>query len=484
MKTNITKTTRLAEQANKLMLIAGSLAWVLAGSASASPTGGVIAQGSGSITPGANTVVEQTSPRLVVNWQSFNVDANESVHFDQQSASDAVLNRIDGASGVSQVFGDITAQGQVFLVNPSGIVFGRTASINVGSLIATTMDISDSDFMSGNYDLDALTSANGNIVNQGDITAVSGGIYLIAGGINNRGMLRASQMVADNGVIRLAAGAGDVVARGELVTQDLAVSAVNDVDLSRAQIDATGDLDIEFGQNGSGGTLEVPVLAANVGGTAVARGGDGDDTIVGDRSYTVTGLDEGSSGLFDSWTGVENLEGSRSADTLVIAAGGTLTGILRGGGQNDNFIIAGNANQLEGNAGDDTFTIQGAGQANIIDGDGSAVLGFTDTVVNVTDINATGPGSGSSAEVGEWRNIEAVVPAPEPPPVTPTPPSDDDVARQLADPGVEPVLADVSNASLGLYSAATPAIRLPCDQNPDEEVTDAYDCSCEGDACN
>jgi filamentous hemagglutinin family protein len=70
-------------------------------------------------TPG-NTVIHQTSDRAILNWQSFNIGAGESTHF-QQPAGGAALNRINPTMGASQIYGRLTATGQIVLVNPAGI---------------------------------------------------------------------------------------------------------------------------------------------------------------------------------------------------------------------------------------------------------------------------------------------------------------------------------------------------------------------------
>ena len=91
---------------------------------------------------GGTTQVTQASQRAVMNWQSFNVGAAEAVMFSQPSSSAAILNRIV-AGDASQILGRISANGQVYVVNPNGIVFGRTAQVDVGGLLATTSNIAE-----------------------------------------------------------------------------------------------------------------------------------------------------------------------------------------------------------------------------------------------------------------------------------------------------------------------------------------------------
>ena len=119
--------------------------------ATAGPVGGVVAVGTASINTGAtNTTINQSSQNAVINWQSFNIAAGQTVQFVQPNSSSVALNRVLG-SDPTAIFGSLLANGNVFLVNPNGVLFGRGAQVNVGGLVASTLNLSDRDFMSGNY---------------------------------------------------------------------------------------------------------------------------------------------------------------------------------------------------------------------------------------------------------------------------------------------------------------------------------------------
>ena len=156
----------------------------------AAPTGGAVVAGTGSISEGVNTIVTQTSPNLVVNWNSFNVQENEQVQFFQPSNQSAVLNNILDQSP-SEILGDISANGRVFLSNPNGIIFGESSTVNVGALVATTHTIDADQFMQGNYELKD-TLANGAIINRGMLKAATGGsITLLGDSVENSGVILA-----------------------------------------------------------------------------------------------------------------------------------------------------------------------------------------------------------------------------------------------------------------------------------------------------
>ena len=136
------------------------------------------------------TIVEQSSQKAIINWQTFNIGAQESTHF-QQPSNGVALNRINPANGFSSIEGRLTATGKIILVNPAGIYFGPSAFVNVGGLIASTADISDSDFLAGRYLFNA-TSQTGAIVNEGLIRAHDHGLVALVGGaVQNDGTIEA-----------------------------------------------------------------------------------------------------------------------------------------------------------------------------------------------------------------------------------------------------------------------------------------------------
>ncbi|MGO4717334.1 two-partner secretion domain-containing protein, partial [Bradyrhizobium sp. 2TAF24] len=97
-----------------------------------------------------NVAITQTSPQAILNWQSFNVGARTDVVFNQQGNTTwSVLNRVTGNVGPSQILGSIRADGQVLVINQNGIIFGGASQVNVGSLVASTLGITDQRFKSG-----------------------------------------------------------------------------------------------------------------------------------------------------------------------------------------------------------------------------------------------------------------------------------------------------------------------------------------------
>ena len=165
------------------------------------PVGGQVAAGSVSIRQNQGVMdILQSSQRAAVNWQSFDVGSAAKVNFSQPQASSVILNRVLGSTP-SQIFGQINANGQVFLSNPNGVYFAPGSSVDVGALAATTHKISDPDFMAGNYVLER-GGATGSVVNEGTLSAKYGGyIALLAPEVRNQGVV-----LAKMGTVALAAG--------------------------------------------------------------------------------------------------------------------------------------------------------------------------------------------------------------------------------------------------------------------------------------
>jgi len=115
----------------------------------ANPNGGTVVAGAATMQQTGNTLqINQTTSRAIINWNGFSIQPGETTRFALPDASSAVLNRVTGGNP-SAILGTLESNGRVLLINPSGIVVGNGAYINVGSLIASSLDLPDSQFMQG-----------------------------------------------------------------------------------------------------------------------------------------------------------------------------------------------------------------------------------------------------------------------------------------------------------------------------------------------
>src|SRR5690606_8508836 len=195
------KPSHLAHRPLSVSAAVSAILSLAASGAHAGPQNGVVTAGQATIsTPEANlTQIDQSSQNVSINWDSFDVAAQERVNFNQPSSDAVALNRIL-TQDPSLILGSITANGRVFLLNPNGMIFGQSARVNVGSLVASSLDVADAD--DGRYAFSSGGAKRGDVVNQGQLIAADGGsITLLGESVRNAGLI-----VADYGTVNLGAG--------------------------------------------------------------------------------------------------------------------------------------------------------------------------------------------------------------------------------------------------------------------------------------
>ena len=248
--------------------------FLVASQAFSNPNGPQIARGIVDFSnPDASTLNIANSPGSIINWQGFSIKANELTRFLQQGADSAVLNRVVGADP-SNIMGQLVSNGQVFLINRNGIVFGPNATVNVAGLVASTLDISDRNFVSRNLRFEAGEKP-GSIVNNGSIHGKNS-VILIAPDVENSGLLRSSE--------------GDVVlAAGERVfmTDLSADGIVFEVQASDNKAVNLGSMVVEHGAVGV--FASQLVHSGNIEANRAIQGADGSVQLVAAGSAQVTG---------------------------------------------------------------------------------------------------------------------------------------------------------------------------------------------------
>jgi filamentous hemagglutinin family protein len=356
-----------------LKALAASLLLAYGATGYALPVGGVVAAGGAAISSNAGSMtVTQTSQNAVLNWQQFNIGQGEAVRFVQPNSSAVALNRVLGADP-SSILGSLSANGKVFLVNPNGILFGAGASVNVGGLVASTRNISDSDFMAGNYKF--VGSGSGAVVNQGSINADGGYVALLGANVSNDGTISArlgsialaagnaiTLDVAGDGLINVAIDQGAtnaLVNNGGMIRADgghvlltaqaagnLLQTAVNNTGVIQAQsidnhdgtikllgdmqsgtVNVGGTLDASAPTGGNGGFIETSAAQVNVSDntritTASAMGLNG-SWLIDPVDFTIAA---GSASLTSSGIGATTLSTSLANGNVGIATGSTTAG--------------------------------------------------------------------------------------------------------------------------------------------------------------
>jgi filamentous hemagglutinin family protein len=204
------------------------------GVAQANPTLPQVVAGQAAFAQQGNVFSITNTPNTIINWQSFSVGRDEITRFIQQSSDSKVLNRITGQDP-SQILGSLQSNGQVFLINPNGVLFGKDARIDVHGLVASSLQLSNADFLAGKQNFNGSATA-GKVVNQGSITTPQGGkVFLIAPTVENHGVIS-----APNGEILLAAGKSVQLVDSANPAITVLVSAPEDEALNLGQIVAQG----------------------------------------------------------------------------------------------------------------------------------------------------------------------------------------------------------------------------------------------------
>lgn len=392
--------------------LAASLLLVFSLPLYALPTDGVVAAGSATITSSLGKMtINQTSQNVAVNWQSFNIGQGEAVQFVQPSSSSVALNRVLGADP-SSILGSLSANGQVFLINPNGIVFGQGASVNVNGLVASTLDISDADFMAGAYNFAGNSAAA--VLNQGQINADGGYVVLLGEDVSNQGVITARlgtvalaageaitlDMIGD-GLLTVGIDQGTVdalVANGGLIKADggqVLMSAQSAGNLLNTVVNNTGVIQAQTIENRDGvirllGDMQSGTV--NVAGTLDASAPDGGDGgFVETSAATVTVAD----GTKVTTAAAQGLTGSwliDPTDYAVAATGGDITGAQLSAN------LATTGVTIESTAGH----TEAAGDVNVNDTVSWSVNKLTLKAQNDININTAMHGSGTASLALEY----------------------------------------------------------------------------------
>jgi filamentous hemagglutinin family protein len=338
-------------------MLAPNLARAAAPAAAALPTGAALAGGQASVSQsGSAMVVTETSGRAILNWQSFNIGSAASVTFAQPNASAIVLNRVLGADP-SQIDGALRANGQVILINPNGLVFGGGSTVDVGGIVASTLGIANSDFMSGDLRF-SRTGSGASVVNNGAIRAASGGyVALLGSQLANRGLIQ-----ADFGSVAMAAG--------DRVTLTLAGRGLVGVTVDPAAVTAQIDQDGVVVASDGGVWLTAKAESALLGG-----------------AINVSGTIEANSLTAKGGTIVLEATGPISLAAANLSANGVAGGgVIKVGGLDDSSTSIGQGSVLDASA-----TASGAG--------GSIETSGQSLNIGAATIRTAGAGGGAA---GSW----------------------------------------------------------------------------------
>lgn len=409
---------------------------VLPAAAWAGPQGGTVVNGAAAISQaGSVTTINQSSGKAIINWQGFSVAPTETVNFNQPSASAATLNRVIG-NEASVIQGALNANGQVFIVNSAGVLFGKNAQVNVGGLVASTLDISNENFLAGNYTFSGSSSAS--VVNQGRIrTSLGGYVALLGKTVSNEGVISARlgtvamssgekitlnfegdslvDVTIDRGTLNaLVENKGLVKADGgQVIMTAKAADAVLSAQVNNTGIVQARTMAALKGSSGTQTAKKGSIKLYAYGGTTTVsgkldasapKGGDGgtietsgDHVKIADSAVVTTKAANGTSGtwLIDP------------TDFTIAASGGDMTGTLLGSmlDHNGNVIITAATMGASGVNGDINVN-----DAVTWSSDGVLTLNAVRDIVINRNITATGTNAGLVLNYGGYNGTTVTTP--------------------------------------------------------------------------
>ena len=349
----------------------------------------VVAGGARTSVSGSQLTVTTASNNTILNWNSFSVGSQSSVYFQQPSSSSAVLNRVLGRNA-SAILGTLGSNGSVWLVNPNGILFGKNARVDVAGLVASTLGITNSDWLSGHFQFNAGSGTTGDLINQGTLRTPDGGRVLLLGvTVSNEGTISTS-----NGQSALVAGSS--VGWVDTHTPNIAVAVPQGggtVNNSGTVLAAGGTIDLQAAMVNQSGIVRADSLSAGPGGSVLIQA----STAANLSSGSVTSANGSTGGqvTIDAGAGIAQIGGNIFA-----------TGDTHGGGQihvlgRSIGVLAGAHIVASGNTGGGSVAIGGgsAGQ--------DASLSDADEVLLAagSSIEADAVQSGNGGHITVWGGV-------------------------------------------------------------------------------
>jgi len=278
--------------------------------ASANPTGPTVVSGGATFAAQGNALNVTNSANAIINWQGFSIGTNEITRFIQPNQLSAVLNRVVGAGGAipqSVINGVLTSNGHVYLLNPSGVIIGAGARINAAGFVASSLDLSNEDFLAGKLKFNEVPGA-GAVKNQGTIDTGPGGrVYLVGTSVENSGIIR-----SPNGDVVLAAGKSI-----ELVSESSPYVSVR-IAADGGEAKNLGTIIADSGRIGIQGAIVTQAGVAEANGAQVGPGGEirlvaTKDVNVEAGSRTAANGTEGGTVIIQAETGTAKIEGTVEA---------------------------------------------------------------------------------------------------------------------------------------------------------------------------
>lgn len=384
----------------------------------ANPQGGNIVHGNVNIGSGAggNLQIRQNSQQAIIDWASFSIGAGELTQFRQPNSNAAVLNRVTGGDP-SAIHGALRANGNVFVINPNGILVGPGGTIDVHGLVLSTLDVSNGEFLAGG-DLNFKGAGGAGVTNLGRINAIGGDVFLIGRTVTNSGSIR-----SEGGRVGLAAGEEVLLTAGEGVNGERMFVRAKGSGVSGTGIFNDGTIEgaaVELKAHGNLYALAInnkgsirATGAVNSGGQVYLRGTGGSVNNSGSIRATSSGVGNAGRVLIDAaYAKVDGIIAAQGGNVRItgtdsVSVGGNID-VSNSGGKGGGVIVEGADIRMEEGSLVDASGSTGGGNA-LIGGsfqgrDASILNADTLTVAENAVVRADATESGRGGVVILWSD--------------------------------------------------------------------------------
>ncbi len=208
----------------------------------AKPTDPIVKHGNISIDKSNLNIVSKSS-KGIIHWKDFSLNQEDIAKFVLPDSSSAILNKVT-SNIPSKLLGKLTSNGQIYLINPNGILIGKEGSIHAASFIASTLDLPDDRFLKGDGMLFS-SDKRGKIENHGSIKTSFGNVYLLSQYIENTGSIKAQNgncyLVASNKILIEPKGEKHITILGDIKGKIPGTGIQNSGSINGNQIELLAD---------------------------------------------------------------------------------------------------------------------------------------------------------------------------------------------------------------------------------------------------
>jgi len=359
------------------------------------PSGGsnVASAGSATIRSSSNVeTINQKSQNAVIDWSSFNIGGKETTKFIDPNSSSLTVNRVHD-NDPSKIFGTLSSNGNIVLINPNGVFFGKGSVVDVNGIVATTSNVSNAAVMGGGrMHFTPGGTPNATVENQGTITAQNAGLVgLVAPNVKNSGVI-----TANLGKVQMASGDTFTL---DFYGDKLMEVAITDPNVSNQLVQNSGTIESD------GGTVKLTAAAGRkIVNSLIDFSGEIKAPAFKEHDGTIVIYAEGSNAVKGN---VAANKGTEAGSSTVLVNGTLDASGKKAGERGGNIVILGDDIAILSGSYLDASGVLSGGNIKIggdFHGGGTTPTAAATVVQNNTTINANATDSGNGGNVAVWSD--------------------------------------------------------------------------------